>query len=221
MSIAVERPVVSDAAELEQYRALSSAAVASVVVGLLSVLSAVSWILGLIPAFGILLGLHALWRIRRFPEELTGRGVALGGITLSLLFWAIGWGWQGYVYATEVPDGYMRLSYATLQPSAPGELFPASARELDGQQVFIKGYVYPGSQRTGIQQFILCRDNGDCCFGGEPKLTDMIQVTLKAPLRLNYATRAFRVAGTFRVEPAQAMHGLGGVVYHLEADYLQ
>jgi hypothetical protein len=157
------------------------------------------------------------------PEEFTGQRLALAGLAMASVFLAVGMATAGVVYATEVPEGYTRISYEGLQPDqdSPGQIMPPSALELDGKRVFIKGYVYPGAQQQGIKQFVLCRDNGDCCFGGSPKLTDMILVDLVDPLRLTYSRRLQRLAGTFRIKPAQGTDGLGGVLYQLEADYLQ
>jgi hypothetical protein len=143
---------------------------------------------------------------------------------MGLVFLSAGWGIAGMIYATEVPEGYQRISYEQLQPDqdAPGQIMPPSALELDGKRVFIKGYVFPGAQQRGLKQFVLCRDNGDCCFGGNPKLTDRILVNLADPMRLEYSTRLHKLAGTFRIKPARATDGLdGGVLYHLEADYLK
>jgi hypothetical protein len=47
----------------------------------------------------------------------------------------------------------------------------------------------------------------------------MIQVRLKEPLSLDYSLAVRGLAGTFRVRPDQASDNLGGVLYHLEADY--
>ncbi len=211
-----------DSREL-QYRTLSSLAVFSLVCGVLSFLALFDLTLGLVPAIGILAGTRALRQIHRMPEDFAGAGLATAGIALSLLLLVSGWARIGYIYATEVPDGYLRVSYEELQPdpNTAGQVVPQSALDLDGQRIFIKGYVYPGSQKTGIKQFVLCRDNGDCCFGGEPKLTDMIQVTLTDPLLLEYTPNMRRIAGTFHVEPSQASDQLGAVLYHLEADYLK
>jgi hypothetical protein len=65
------------------------------------------------------------------------------------------------------------------------------------------------------------RDKGDCCFGGDPKLTDMILVKLKPPLKATFDMRVRKLAGTFKVAPGRALDGLGGVIYHLDADHLE
>lgn len=221
MSTTVELDSATPQAPEFEYRVLSTMAVLSLICGVLSLLALFDLSLGLIPLIGVLVGARALVQIRRRPQDLTGAGLAKAGIALSVLLLVTGWVRIGYIYATEVPDGYMRVSYESLQPDEPGQQVPQSAIDLDGKRVFIKGYAYPGAQKTGIKEFILCRDNGDCCFGGEPKLTDMIQVTLAEPLAMEYTTSMRRLAGTFRVEPAEASDSLGSVLYHLEADYLK
>jgi len=221
MSSVVTAPRVDGLPEGE-YRALSSSAVVSVLAGVASLTTMLDWVLGLVPAIGILMGLRALWQIRSNPEELTGTKVAAVGIALCALFWAGGWGWLAYDYYTEVPPGHLRISYAELQPdAATGAPIPSTAKQLDGQKIFIKGYVYPGPQKAGIKHFILVRDNGTCCFGGpEPKLNDMIEVKLTEPLSIEYSARVFKLAGTFHVN-ASDLDSVGKVLYQLDADYVQ
>lgn len=216
-----------DDLEFDGYRALCSSAAVSIAAGALSLTAFLDWRLAMIPAIGIMMGLHALWRIRQLPEELTGAGVATAGIALSALLWIGGWSFIGYTYATEVPEGYERIGYAQLQPEGGGAIsaddatpeLPASAQALDGKRVFIKGYMYPGPRDSRITSFVLVRDNGTCCFGGPtPKLTDMIEVTTVDSLQLNYTRRTLAVAGTFHVATG-SVEGLGRVLYKLDADY--
>ncbi len=139
------------------------------------------------------------------------------------MFLVAGPGWLAYQQATEVPDGYQRVSYESLQPSpsSPGVPIPPEAYALEGKKIFIKGYVYPGREIQGIKTFLLVRDQGDCCFGGNPKITDRVQVTLSDPLRLTYRSRMFHLAGVFHVKPTTAVNAGGGVYYQLDADYLR
>jgi hypothetical protein len=225
MSVQLDTPP-SPAYESEgmvPYRALSALAVVSCVLGALSVLAFLDWTLAIVPAVGMVTGAIALWRIRKNPADMSGEGFAIVGVALSAMLMVGGLGRLSYAYVHEVPDGYQRLSYADLQPDpdVAGQVYPPEVERFEGQKVFVKGFVFPGNQTTGIKTFVLCRDNGTCCFGGQPKLTDRIQVTLKGPLSLNYSTRMVRLAGTFHVEPRQAVGGLGGVLYHLDADYLK
>jgi hypothetical protein len=224
MSIELE-PSVSSNEQYEQYRALSTSAVASLIVGLLSVLAILDWTLVAIPLIGIPLGVFALVKIRRHADELTGRGLARAGLAASLFFAVAGPAHLTYDYVTEVPEGYARVSYAELQPdeTQPGQRVPPQALALEGKKIFIKGYVYPGREKDGIQKFLLVRDQGQCCFGGNPKITDRILVTLDDPLRLTYSSRIHKLAGKFHVEIQNSAidDARGGVFYHLQADHLE
>lgn len=229
MSIELERPEVEPSLsdDYARYRALSSMAVVSGVLGLLSASALLDWTLFVIPLAGIITGIAALKRIRANPGEYTGEGFALAGSMLSATFLLAGASWLSYAYATEVPEGHQRISYDLLQPDSktPNQLVPPSAVELDGKKVFIKGYVYQpsggGGYMSGLKEFVLVRDKGQCCFGGDPKLTDMIRVKLHGDLSAEFNMKVVSLAGTFHVEPAAGLHGLGGVVYQLDADYLK
>jgi hypothetical protein len=209
--------------EFVSYRAVSSTAVASLVLGSLSFLVFFSWSFGAIPIVGLVLGYLALKTIRSRPDELTGTGMAAAGMLMSVILLSAGWGWLGFRYATEVPEGHDRISYAQLQPDPRirGQLIPPNVTELDGQKIFIKGFMYPGSRMDGIQEFVLCRDQGDCCFGGNPKLTDRIKVTLKNGKSVSLVNRMVAVAGTFHVNPTAGRDGLDGVYYTLDATHFQ
>lgn len=207
------------------YRTLSSAAVLSAVVGVLSAAALLDWMMLAIPALGILLGMGAIRTIRRRPDELAGLGLAKAGLVLSVTFLVVGFSWLLFVYSVEVPEGYARISYDELQPSAekPRQPIPDTALELNGKNVFIKGFVYPGRDRDGIREFLLVRDQGDCCFGGQPKITDRIQVKLADPERLTYKNSLHKLAGTFRIMKAEhAVDApMGGVYYFLEEAHLR
>jgi hypothetical protein len=218
-------PAVSSAEDYEQYRALSTAAVVSLIVGLLSPLAMFDWTLLGIPVIGVPLAAYGWWHVKRRSDELTGAPLAIAGFGLSLVFAIAAPAWLTYIYMTEVPEGYARISYAELQPDPEqaAQAVPPSALSLEGKKVFIKGYVYPGRMTSGIQEFLLVRDRGECCFGGNPKITDRIQVSLVEPLHLTYETRLFKLGGTFHVEarPSTIDGAQGGVFYHLKADHLQ
>lgn len=209
-----------DSNDYEQYRALSSLAVAGAVLGVVGLLALLDWFLALIPLAGIVVSLLAMRRIRQSEGELTGRPAAMVGLVLNLLLLPAAMGLHTYIYLTEVPPGYERISYSSLQPDEQNPVLPPEpAAALDGRKVFIKGYILPGAQDTNLTHFILVRDNGSCCFGAaEPKLTDKIEVRLTGELSLDYTTRQVKLAGTFHIEPAQ-VDGGRAVIYHLLVDY--
>jgi hypothetical protein len=223
MSVDVGRVESPDDEQFLEYRALSTVAVASLVAGVLSLAAPLSWLCLGFPIAGLILGTLAWRQISARPDELAGLSLAKAGLGLSALFFVVGPGWLLFQQATEVPPGYDRISYEQLQPgpSAPGVPIPPEAYALEGKKIFIKGYVYPGRESEGIKTFLLVRDQGDCCFGGNPKITDRIQVTLVDPLRLKFRSRIHHLAGVFHVKPTTAVGAGGGVYYQLDADYLR
>jgi hypothetical protein len=204
------------------YRPLSSIAVASLVMGVLSGLALLDWVMLAFPLVGIVLGVYAVRTVGRQGFEVSGLPLAKAGLGMSIAFLIAGFGWLTVSYAVEVPDGYRRVSYSQLQPGPDdrADHVPPSAIALDGQRIFIKGYVYPGKQTDGIQTFLLCRDQGDCCFGGDPKITDRILVKLVGDRRLTFKPTLQKVGGTFHVDRGTAVDAGGAVLYRLEADYL-
>ena len=204
--------------EPEGYRTLSGVAVAALGVAVLAPLAFVDWWLAAVPAVGLVLAGVALRDVAARPDVLTGRGLALVAAGLSAACLSGGLAYRTVVYRAELPPGHVRLGYALLQP-APGDpplAVPASARAVHGRDVLLKGYMYPGKQQRGIVQFLLVRDQGDCCFGGNPKITDRVLVELADSGGVEFTPRLVKVAGRFRVEPAGAPELGGGVLYHLD-----
>jgi hypothetical protein len=206
-----------------EYRAICSSAVSCLALGVLSVLALLNWWMLTMPAVAIVLGVLALRQIRRRGNELTGAPLAKIGLALAVLFGASGAARLSYIYATEVPEGYTRINYEPLQPATENSKdIPESAKALEGQKVFIKGFMYFSSQVNGIRTFLLVRDEGSCCFGQNPKITERIQVTLSDPAGMTYSTGLKKVAGVFHVRPMpQAVDGPGGVLYHLDEAMLR
>jgi hypothetical protein len=210
--------------DLPVYRSVSRAALMSLVLALVSLLGFVFPSLLVIAIAGLLLALVGMNSIRRHPEEYSGKVPAvLGAIACTVIFLG-GVGYHSFVYATECPADAERVSFYDLNP--PSKNDPAVPTEkaisLDGKKVFIKGYVYPDGQSSNIQTFVLIPDLGTCCFGGQPRLTDMILVTLRDPERTVYNQRKRGVTGILRVDPnLKPLQGLTGVYYQMEAEKIQ
>jgi hypothetical protein len=218
-----------------QYKALHTGALIAFVLGLLSVCVVITAANSLeymlmvvpIPVAGMFFALRALGKIRENPDQYTGLGLAKAGLTLSVAFLIAGVAYGGYVYATEVPDGYQRVSFIGMKPDEiqerGGVAVPPEIAALEGQKVFIKGYIRPDSITVprGIDRFLLVRDNNQCCFGdlSNVKYFDQVAVAMKGPLRVNYRSGLFRIGGTLRVFPENAREMAGGPAYALEADY--
>ncbi|HZZ71514.1 MAG TPA: hypothetical protein VFE24_04625 [Pirellulales bacterium] len=213
MSCDLEEPIQQEDAPDERYRAVCASSVVAAGMGLISPLAWFDPLFLLIPLAGIAFAVRAIRKIRREPDRYLGAAPANLGLMLSLGCFLSGAGWQCYVYRTELPEGYRRLYFDELQPdpSIVGQVLPPNATKLDGDNVLIKGYMYPGSATSGINEFILVRDRGECCFGGNPKLTDRIQVRIDDPNGVDYRF-AVKVAGKLHVDPSRS-HGM---FYYLE-----
>ena len=200
------------------YRAVSGTAIAAVAVAAVSPVAFFSWWLTVVPVVGAALAAIALRDIAARHPLLTGRPLAIAALAVSLATLAASVTSHAHEYATELPDGFVRLSYADLQPAEgdPATSVPDSARQMDGRDVLLKGYIYPGKQQQGLVQFLLVRDQGDCCFGGNPKITDRVLVQLADPVGIDFTPHLTKVAGRFRVQPAGTADLAGGVLYHLD-----
>lgn len=72
--------------------------------------------------------------------------------------------------------------------------------KLAGKRVRIHGYIFPTFVQQGITEFVLVRDNLECCFGPGAALYDCIMVKMKADTSTDYTTRPVAVEGTFKIE---------------------
>lgn len=224
MSVDLDHQPTTAQDEYTQYRALSMAAVVTLVFGIVSLAGLVFPVLLWIPLVGIGFGVVALRRLSRQRDELTGRRAALTGLVLSVLCFGGGVAIATTIYVTEVPKDYERIGFFELQPDKRRPNLPVSQRALDlnGKKVFIKGYIYPDDRSSDLKKFVLVPDMGTCCFGGQPKLTDMMEVTLTDPLRTRFSFRRRKLAGILRVNTElKEISGLTGVYYQLEADYIR
>ena len=122
--------------------------------------------------FGAVLGFVALHQIDRSEGNLSGRKLAIIGTLTSAVLLVSGVALHVYWFQTEVPPGYQRISFGLdiskkgfVMEDGQGRVHPDIAA-LEGKSLFVKGYMYPGTQLEDLSTFLLCRDNGDCCFGG-------------------------------------------------------
>jgi hypothetical protein len=225
----------TSADETLQYRAVHTGAIIGLALGLLSVFMVVTamntfegcLLIAPIPVAGIVVSMRALARIRSEPEHYTGRAIATIGLVLSLGFLVGGVAYGGYVYATEVPEGYTRISFNGMKPDElqerSGVIVPPEIAALDGKKIFIKGYIRPDSISVsrGIKRFLLVRDNNQCCFGDLSKIKyyDQMVVDMVGSLTVDYSEGLFRMGGTLKVEPQNLARGQMSPVFSLKSDY--
>lgn len=209
------------------YRPIPVLAPLTLAIGFCSIIG-LAWVPGLaVPLAGIFLGALTLWQINRSRGEYGGFKLTVTGLVLSSSLFLAGTSLHAYTYATEVPEGYERLDFRWLAQQKPieedGRLRIADeAKALDGQKVFIKGYMYPEKQVKDLSHFVLCKDTGQCCFGGDPAITDMIAVEFVNDTRADFRQlQLVSVAGTFRAKKIVGKGGKVAAIYSLEGEYFK
>lgn len=208
-----------------QYRTISKAAVASIAFAVLGLGAFMFQAFVLLPVLAIGFGIVALIEINKYPAEITGKLAAQIGLGSGVLIVASSIAMHSYVYMTEVPPDYNRISFYDLQPNKRTKLpFSEKSQTLDGTKVFMKGYVRPGAKRTNLKNFIFVGDFGDCCFGGNPEITEIIAVNIISDDLIDHSYFLRKIGGTFRLNKNARQideDGIPKVFYTIEADYIR
>jgi hypothetical protein len=76
-------------------------------------------------------------------------------------------------------------------------------KRIDGKNVKLRGYILPSTlyKETDIEQFVLVRDNQECCFGPGAALFDCVVVEMVDGETTDFTTRPVTVEGKFELEP--------------------
>ncbi|MFM7108625.1 MAG: DUF3299 domain-containing protein [Planctomycetaceae bacterium] len=98
------------------------------------------------------------------------------------------------------------------------DLLPKRVTALDGERIRIRGYILPSFQQTGLTQFVLVRDNQECCFGPGAALHDCIVVRMQPGRSADFSIRPVAVAGTFRLDELKGPDGTHLAIYALEGE---
>jgi len=126
---------------------------------------------------------------------------------------------------TEVPEGYTRVQFYELQQDASQAVDMPTQRavEIDGDAVFLKGYIHPSSGSGMLKKFILVPDLGTCCFGGQPKSSDMIEVSLLDGQATKAGLTKKKLAGEFTVNKVsrKVTDFDNNVFYRMKVDIIQ
>jgi hypothetical protein len=101
------------------------------------------------------------------------------------------------------------------------ELLTDAINALDGQQVRIRGFILPTPQKRGIKQFVLVRDNQECCFGPGAALFDCILVEMQEGHTAEYTIRPVAVTGTFNIQEFVGPDGHHLAIYHIAGESVQ
>lgn len=101
------------------------------------------------------------------------------------------------------------------------DLLPARVTSLENCRVRIRGYILPSFQQTGLTQFVLVRDNMECCFGPGALLHDCVVVRMVPGTTANFSIRPVAVSGTFRVAELRGPDGRHLAIYALDGEKVQ
>lgn len=88
--------------------------------------------------------------------------------------------------------------------------------KLEGTTIRIKGYMLPSFQQKGIKQFVLVRDNLECCFGPGAALYDCIIVEMQGSASATFTVKPIAVEGVFKIQEFKGPDGKHLAIYHLD-----
>ncbi len=101
------------------------------------------------------------------------------------------------------------------------DLLPDRVTALENGRVRIRGYILPSFQQTGLTQFVLVRDNLECCFGPGAALHDCMVVRMLPGKTADFSIRPVAVTGRFRVEELRGPDGRHLAIYALDGENVQ
>ena len=92
------------------------------------------------------------------------------------------------------------------------EMITPDIKELSKRTLKLRGFILPTSvfQQSGIKQFVLVRDNQECCFGPGAALYDCVIVEMAPGKTATFATRVVTVKGKFEIDPDSFQYPDGG-----------
>jgi hypothetical protein len=91
-------------------------------------------------------------------------------------------------------------------------------QSLFGKRIRLRGYMFPTPQKRGIKQFVLVRDNMECCFGPGAALYDCVLITMAPGQTAEYSIRPIAVEGEFRLEELLGPDGRPLAIYQMQGE---
>ena len=120
----------------------------------------------------------------------------------------------------EITFDDLKLEMQKGDPFSRDRLTPR-VTELERQRVRIRGYILPSFQQSGLTQFVLVRDNQECCFGPGAALHDCVVVRMQPGRTADFSIRPVAVEGRFRVEELRGPDGRHLAIYALDGEQVQ
>lgn len=104
-----------------------------------------------------------------------------------------------------------------IEPDAPfkRDMLPQAIEDLSGQKISIGGYMLPSFQQRDIKQFVLVRDNMECCFGPGAALYDCILIEMDGR-GVDFTVRPVVVEGVFTIKEYKDDSGKHLAIYHMQ-----
>ena len=143
---------------------------------------------------------------------------------MSILCLSLGSVKLANAYENECPEGFRRTNFPN-EISKHEFVYYGNRRRLSpevaplvGEKLFLKGYMWQTQKSEGLTEFVFLKDNGDCCFGGEPKPFDMMVVKMVEGTTRSYEGRMVSVAGVLN---ANVKAGEGEPVYTVDATLVE
>ncbi len=98
-------------------------------------------------------------------------------------------------------------------------MLPKEIEDLSKKMIRIRGWILPASvfKQSGIEEFVLVRDNQECCFGPGAALYDCIMIKMEKGKTAIYTTRPVAVKGKFEVEELKFPDGKHYAIYKMTA----
>jgi hypothetical protein len=95
------------------------------------------------------------------------------------------------------------------------------AESLLGKRIRIRGFMFPTPLSRGIKQFVLVRDNMECCFGPGAALYDCVLVTMEPGRTTEYEYRGIAVEGELRLEELVGPDGRALAIYQMKGEAVE
>ena len=88
--------------------------------------------------------------------------------------------------------------------------------KLHGKRIQIRGYIRPSFKQSGIEKFILVRDNQECCFGPGAMLYDCMIVRMTKGTSTEFTTRPITVEGQFYLKEFEGPDGRLWAIFRMK-----
>jgi len=100
------------------------------------------------------------------------------------------------------------------------EMITPAIKDLEKKTLKIRGFILPNSvfQTNGIKQFVLVRDNRECCFGPGAAIYDCVWVEMAAGKTATFSTQVVTVKGKFAIDEETFKNTDGYAIFKMTAE---